>query len=254
MDLSFDFWMSLIIGFCAQMVDGALGMAYGTLSAAFLISLGMAPAFVSASVHTAQFFTTGISAASHSYFKNVDWKLCALLAVGGIFGGVAGALVLSSFDGKMMRPFVSAYLLLLGFSIIWKFFNVTKKPTLQLPQQQKFVPALGLFGGFFDAIGGGGWGPIVTSNLIAQGGMPRMVIGSVNTAEFFVKTAIALAFFMTLGFQFHTIVLALLIGGVIAAPLGAFVLRYINSRYLMLGVGVLITLLSLVQIFNAVFT
>lgn len=241
--LEADFWMFVLIGFTAQIVDGALGMAYGTLSTAILLSMGIPPLNVSASVHTAQFFTTGVSSASHYYFKNVDKRLMILLALSGMIGGVAGAVLLTTIDGKALKPFISGYLIILGIMILWRLFR--KKRDLPPGRDKKrFKLLLGIFGGFADALGGGGWGPIVTTSLLTGGRDPRKVIGSVNAAEFIVKTSIAVAFIATIGFTFHKIVIGLLIGGVIAAPLGAYVLRYIEAELLIGMVGVLIVALS----------
>lgn len=255
-EFSDNIWFFIIVGFCAQIVDGALGMAYGTLSSSILLTMGVPPATASASVHSAQFFTTGIAAASHSYFKNVRWRLCAILAISGIVGGVLGSMFLMSIDGKLIRPFIAIYLLLLGLNILRKCYKMRRhdlaqkffeKSNNRVRSWKRYVP-IGFFGGLFDSIGGGGWGPIVTTNLIALGKSPRFVIGSVTVAEFFVKTAIASTFLTMMHFEFHTVVLGLLIGGVVAAPLGAIVLRFIKPELLMTLVGFLIVGLSLVQI------
>lgn len=247
-ELTADFWIYLAIGFAAQIVDGALGMAYGTLSTSILLATGLPPVLASASVHTAQFFTTGIAAASHAYFKNIDRVILIVLSIAGICGGMIGATLLTKADGDFIKPWIAAYLLLLGLSIIWKFINAHKRLLPPLIHRKRYISALGFLGGLLDSIGGGGWGPIVTSNLIAHNEPPRQVIGSVNAAEFFVKTAIAGVFIAALGFQFHQIVLGLLVGGIIAAPLGAFLLRFVPTRFLLLLVGILISGLSIYQI------
>lgn len=256
--LSDSFLVYVLVGFLAQLVDGALGMAYGTLSTSVLLASGMPPALASASVHTAQFFTTGLSGLSHALFKNVNWRLCFTLAVAGIVGGVMGAVFLTKVDGAFIRPWIAAYLMVLGLFILWRAWK-SKAP---LPWKKAFAevakeraakpllrePFLGLTGGCLDAIGGGGWGPIVTSGLLSSGGEPRYTIGSVNTAEFFVKTAVAAAFFVTIGFTFHNVVLGLMLGGVMAAPFGALILKRIQPQTLMGIVGGLIVLLSLLQL------
>lgn len=237
----------ILVGFCAQLVDGALGMAFGVISSTVLLSIGQAPAVVSASVHTAEMVVSGFSAGSHIYFRNVNWKLCLPLAFFGALGGVAGATLLVNIDGNAIKPFISVYLLMLGLFILWKAGLAKKEtPPNLLPVSKLSV--LGIGGGALDAIGGGGWGPIVTSNLIARGDNPRQVIGSVNTSEFIVSAAVTLAFITTLGFHFTDIVLGILIGGVMGAPLGAYVLRFFTAKTLMRLVGFLITGLSLLQI------
>jgi len=247
------FFLYVLIGFVAQLVDGALGMAYGTLCTAILLAMGIPPATVSAGVHSAQFFTAGLSGVAHTLLKNIDWKLCLSLALAGVLGGIIGALFLVHVDTDFIRPWISGYLLLLGILIVLRSLKAGQ------PEKKEddrgpgiFTPVLGFFSGLLDAIGGG-WGPMVTSNLIARGEPPRYAIGSVNTAEFFVKTAIAATFFTTIGLTFHKIVIGLLIGGVLAAPFGAYILRVINPRMLIGMVGGLIIALSLYQLSKVFF-
>lgn len=247
------FWIYVAIGFFAQIIDGALGMAYGTLSTAILLSSGLPPVVVSAGVHSAQFFTTGISALSHIYFKNFNKRLVLLLALGGAIGGGMGAIILTHIDGKFLKPWISVYLAILGFVILWRLMR--KKGEVVQPEKEKkrsTIP-LGICGGFLDAMGGGGWGPIVTTSLIVRGRDPRVVIGSVNIAEFIVKTFIALSFLTLIGLSFHKVVIGLLIGGVIAAPLGALVLRIIKPEILMALVSVLIIFLGALSLYQVFF-
>jgi uncharacterized membrane protein YfcA len=246
-EISFDIFTYIFVGFLAQIVDGALGMAFGAISSTFLLSMGQAPAIVSASVHTAEMFVTAFSAGSHIYFKNVNWRLCLTLAFFGALGGIAGATLLSFVDGNVIKPFISLYLALLGLFILWKSTRMAQEPPPALLPVST-VSALGLAGGVLDASGGGGWGAIVTSNLIARGDNPRLVIGSVNTSEFIVSTAVTISFIATLGFHFTDVVLGLLIGGVLGAPLGAYALRLFKPKFLMVLVGWLITGLSVWQI------
>jgi uncharacterized membrane protein YfcA len=207
----------ILIGFAAQLVDGALGMAYGTISSTLLVGLGVPPAVASAGVHTAETFTTGISAVSHIAHGNVDWKLFARIVVPGVIGGVLGAYVLSNIHAEAARPFVLAYL----------------------------MAPVGLVGGFLDAAGGGGWGPIVTSNLMVQGAAPRTTIGTVNVAEFFLTITISATFLLTLGWEaFSIAIIGLLIGGVAAAPLGALVAKRVEADKLLVLVGVVLILTS----------
>ncbi|MDH5406809.1 MAG: sulfite exporter TauE/SafE family protein [Candidatus Aminicenantes bacterium] len=238
----------IIVGFIAQMIDGALGMAYGVSSTSFLLSIGVPPAAASASVHTAEVFTTFVSGVSHLKFGNVDKKIFRKLLIPGIIGGVLGAYVLTAVPGDKIKPFIGIYLLIMGLMILRKAFKVIKERRVET----KLLP-LGAAGGFFDAIGGGGWGPIVTSTLMARGHSPRFSIGSVNLAEFFVTVAEAATFFTILGLVHWQVIVGLLIGGVIAAPLAAYICKRLPSRALMIIVGILITALSVRTIYLALF-
>jgi hypothetical protein len=223
------------VGFIAQMIDGALGMAYGVSSTSLLLGLGVSPGPASASVHAAELITTAVSGAFHLKFGNVDKGLLKRLLVPGVIGGAIGAYILSELDGKMIKPFVSAYLIVMGLMILWKAFKEVRERKIRT----KIIP-LGLFGGFFDAIGGGGWGPIVTTTLVARGNNPRLTIGSVNLAEFFVTISESVVFILTIGLVHWKIILGLMIGGVIAAPIAAFVCTKIPRRPMMIMVGILI--------------
>jgi len=237
----------VLVGFVAQMIDGALGMAYGVSSNTFLLSLGIPPAAASASVHMAEVVTTGISGLSHWRLGNIDWDLVKKLAIPGVLGGVAGAYLLTSIDGDVLKPFISAYLLIMGVIILIKAFNGTHEP-----KETKYLGVLGVIGGFFDAIGGGGWGPIVTTTLVARGKHPRYAIGSVNFSEFFVTFAESVTFVLTISFlEYWQIILGLLIGGAIAAPVAAIVARRLPVRALMFMVGALIVGLSIRTIAQA---
>ena len=229
------------VGFLAQMIDGALGMAYGVTSTTFLLSRGILPAQASAAVHVSEMVTTLVSGLSHLALGNVDWSLFRRLVIPGVVGAAAGAYVLSSLPGDTIRPVVSAYLLIMGLVILWKAARGDINPQRVTTK----ICRLGLAGGFCDAVGGGGWGPIVTSTLVARGHEPRYTIGSVNAAEFFVTVSACVTFFMTVGFGYWRIILGLIAGAAIAAPLAAFVCRRVNARVLMTLVGVLISLLSL---------
>ncbi|CAM8645677.1 MULTISPECIES: sulfite exporter TauE/SafE family protein [Sphingobium] len=231
----------ILVGFGAQIIDGALGMAYGVISSTLLLTLGVSPSRASASVHVAETFTTGVSAISHILHRNVDWKLFARLIIPGVIGGVSGAYFLSNIDGAVIKPFVLAYLAAIGFYLIWRGFHLPPKP-----RDPKWVGPLGLIGGFMDASGGGGWGPIVTSNLLLQGSSPRHTIGTVNTVEFILTLSISLTFLLHLGWEaFTTYTLGLLIGGVIAAPFGAMLARRVAPRIIFTAVGVILTITSL---------
>ncbi len=232
-----DFLLLAAVGFAAQLVDGALGMAFGLISTTFMLAFGLPPAHASAVVHTAEVATTAVAGASHLANRNVDRALFLRLAVAGVAGGVLGAYVLSNIEGKAIRPLIAAYLLVMGGLILMRAARA-------LPMEDArpaYAPPLGLVGGFLDAIGGGGWGPLVTSTLIGSGQAPRRVIGSVSLAEFFVTMAIAGTFFAELGTVYLPHVLALGAGGVLAAPLAGIIVKRVQPRPLMVAVGLLVT-------------
>jgi uncharacterized membrane protein YfcA len=231
----------ILIGFGAQLIDGALGMAFGTISSTMLISVGVSPAAASASVHIAESFTTGISGLSHSLMRNVNWRLLARLAIPGVIGGVCGAYLLAEvLDPDVARPLVLFYLACIGLYLLWR--GLGHRPNERTP---KVVEPLGLIGGFLDGAGGGGWGAVVTSNLLIQGSSPRQTIGTVNTAEFFLAISVSITFILTLGWEdFTAATLGLLIGGIMAAPLGALLARHLSARVLMIMVGIVLTLTS----------
>jgi len=229
----------IVVGFLAQLIDGALGMAYGVSSTSFLLSLGVPPAVASASVHTAEVFTTAVSGFSHWRMGNIDRQLFKRLVIPGAIGGFVGAYVLTSVPGDTIKPFITAYLLVMGAMILWKALRRNEsKPW------GRMTP-LGLAGGFCDAVGGGGWGPIVSSTLVATGHCPRRSIGSVNAAEFLVTFVQAVTFVTILGFaQNWKPIIGLIVGGVAAAPLAAHMCRILPRRGLMGLVGVLIVLVG----------
>ena len=233
----------IIFGFIAQLIDGALGMAYGVSSNTFFLSLGIPPSIASACIHTSEMFTTAVSGISHFKFGNVDKNIFLRLLIPGVIGGVLGAYILTELPGNKIKPYVSLYLLIMGIWILFKAFRKTH----QLKRKTRAIP-LGLAGGFFDAIGGGGWGPIVTTTLVANGNHPRFAIGSVNSAEFFVTVAESITFFATIGgllLQHWEKIAGLMIGGVLAAPMAAWICRKLSHHVLMVLVGLLITGLSI---------
>ena len=232
------------IGFLAQLVDGALGMAFGVISTTAMLSMGMPPAQASAIVHTAEIFTTAGSAGSHIWHRNVDWRLVARLGVAGVLGAVLGAWVLSNVDAGAVRPFISAYLLAVGGFILFKAWRGIPARDAPTP----WVGPIGFVAGFLDASGGGGWGPVATTTLVGSGHAPRMAVGSVNTTEFFVTIAAATTFFIELGASPWKELLALILGGLLAAPLGGFAVKHIPPRALMLAVGCLVIALSCWQL------
>ena len=247
------FLIFLGVGFLAQIVDGALGMAYGVISATVLLAFGVPPAMTSASVHSAEVFTTAAAAGSHAVNKNVNWKLFAPLAIGGSIGGAIGAFLLTSVDGDAVKPFITLYLALMGALILYRAW----KPRVPRPFPTKSAGPLGVAGGFLDAIGGGGWGPSVTSAMVASGADPRESIGTANTAEFFVTATISGTFLAALltghwsdaeGLAEHGMAVAgLIVGGFIAAPLAGVVARKAPGRWLTVAVGVLVLVLAAYQ-------
>jgi uncharacterized protein len=248
------FILFAIVGFLAQIVDGALGMAYGVVSSSVLLSFGVPPAAASASVHAAEVFTTAASAGSHVWHKNVNWRLFRLLAPVGIIGGVLGAYILTAVDGAVLRPYVAAYLGIMGAYILYRAYRAA---TPIDSHKVAVIAPLGAVGGFADAVGGGGWGPVVTTGLVGTGGAPREMIGTVNTVEFFLTVAISAAFVVALltghwedagDLTSHLLAVAgLIVGGVIAAPLAGYVTKIIPQRQLMIAVGTLVCLLAIYQ-------
>ena len=236
---------AVAVGFFAQVIDGALGMAYGITATTFLLSAGATPAAASASVHIAEVFTTGFSGISHVKLGNVNKSLFLRLLLPGMIGAVLGAVLITRFDGHQLKPFISAYLLLMGLYILSKAYrHVIKR------RAPRHVAKLALFGGFVDAAGGGGWGPVVTSSLIGSGSDPRTTIGSVNFAEFFLTIASATSFILLAG-QPDTwkMVAGLVFGGLFAAPFAALLCKKLSPRTLLVIVGTLITLISAYNIY-----
>lgn len=245
-----DFLLFLLVGFAAQAIDGALGMAYGVISSTTLLAFGVSPAHASAAVHAAELFTTAASGSSHLYYRNIDWRLFWRLMPFGVAGGVLGAFVLTSFPGGVMRPYVTLYLAIVGVYLITRAFR--KIPSRPVPTTA--VAPLGLAGGFLDAAGGGGWGPIVTTGLLGFGGTPRYVIGTVNATEFLITLSVSLTFLFALlsGHwqeageltQNLMAVVGLVLGGVLAAPLAGIIVQRIEEKMLLQLVGGLIVLLA----------
>lgn len=240
LDVMFLYFM--LGGFIAQMIDGALGMAYGVSATSFLLSFGISPAVASMSVHASEIFTSGVSGLMHLKFGNVHNKLFKAIVVPGVIGAIIGAYVLTQFDNytAYIKPVVSTYTLFLGLLIIYKV--VRKK------QNRKKVKNAGLLataGGFLDSIGGGGWGPVVSSTLIARGKDPRMVVGSVNLAEFFVSLASSFTFFTLIGATQWQVILGLILGGVCAAPIAAYLTQKLNIKVMMMIVGIVVVIVSL---------
>lgn len=235
----------IVLGFLAQIIDGCLGMAYGVFLTSFLTASGVPLLQASSSIHFAEVFTTLASAISHWRFKNVNWSMLRPLALAGITGGVLGAYVLTSVKGKQLKPFVAVYLLLMGVRLL---FKLKDQPIFR--NAVKHLIPLGLAAGFCDAVGGGGWGPIVTSTLLARGHTPSKAIGTVNTAEFLVTVAQTATFVSLLGLGNWRMILGLIIGGVLAAPLAAYLCKKINQKWLLGTVALLIIATNIYVLFN----
>jgi uncharacterized protein len=244
-DLSaFDFYALLpfiAVGFAAQLVDGALGMAFGVITNTLLVGfLGIPPAQASAKVHVVETFTTAISGLNHFFHGNIEWPLFWRLLIPGVIGGIAGAYVLTSIDASIVKPFILVYLISIGIWLLVR--GLLWQPSFKTA---RVIAPLGLIGGFLDAAGGGGWGPVVTSNLLVQGAEPRKVVGTVNSVEFFLTVTISAAFIYHLGpADIAGPTLGMLIGGVIAAPIGAIAAKRIPAKAMLIMVGVVLTLTS----------
>jgi uncharacterized protein len=227
------------VGFIAQLIDGCVGMGYGISASAILATLGVPPAVTSATVHAAEVVTAGVSSASHAWFRNIDRRILFSLVVPGVIGGVLGANLLARVPAHAVRPFVWAYLLGTSLVVLSRVF--LRRGTLAVGAQG---PLLGAIAGFLDAIGGGGWGTIVTSTMIARGVPPRYAIGTSNAAVFFVALGTSLTLWVQLGSMRYDMVVALLIGGALAAPLAAYVTRHVPQRAAAAAVGLVVLVLG----------
>jgi uncharacterized protein len=239
----------ILIGFAAQLVDGAVGMAFGVIMNTMLVGvLGVPPATASKRVHVVECFTTAASAISHLLHRNVDKRLFFRLLLPGVAGGVTGAYLLSNIDGEFVKPFVLAYLTAIGLFLLFR--GLLYPPKIR---EAKYVAPLGVVGGFLDAMGGGGWGPLVTSNLLIQGAEPRKVVGTVNSVEFFLTVAVSATFIWQLGIvDLAGATLGLLIGGVLGAPLGAYAAKHFPVKWMLVLVGIVLTLTSGYGVYSAI--
>lgn len=252
-----EFWVFALVGVLAQLIDGALGMGYGVVSSTVLISLGVPPASVSASVHAAKAFTGAASAASHAFYKNIDFKLLIGLSMGGVVGGILGAYVLTNIDGGRIKPFVITWLFVMGVIILYRAWKGARPKVMPTTKPM----GLGLVGGFFDSVGGGGWGPVVTSTLLGAGADPRKAIGTTNTAEFFVAIAISGAFLSALLFggwegeglsDLKWSILGLIAGGIVAAPFAGWTTKVLPLRALTWATGFLVVSLAAWQAYELI--
>jgi uncharacterized membrane protein YfcA len=236
-----------LVGLAAQLVDGSLGMGYGVTSATLLVAGGLGPAAASAAIHFSEIGTSLVSGISHQALGNVDWRTVSILAAPGFVGAFAGATLLVNLDADLTKPLVAAILLTLGIYVTWRFLTL-RSLRFQSRPSARFLAPLGLVAGAVDAIGGGGWGPVGTTTMLSSGRLePRKVVGSVDTAEFVVTVGASLGFLLALGSQGinWAFVAALLVGGVIAAPIAATLVRYLPPRVLGVAVGGVIVLTNL---------
>jgi uncharacterized membrane protein YfcA len=244
-----DIFYFIMAGFVAQMIDGALGMAYGVTATTFLTSVGISPVFATASVHSSEIFTSGVSGYMHLKFGNINSRLFKAVLIPGVIGAALGAYLITTLSdleiiSKYLNPVISVYTAILGILILKKALTKQKKKT---PVRR--IGLLAWFGGFVDAIGGGGWGPIVNSTLIAAGRHPRYTIGSVNLAEFFVSFASSVVFALFAGLgNYGLVILGLILGGMIAAPIAALLSSRLPIKTMMVLVGIVIIIVSLRKI------
>lgn len=237
------FYLFMLAGFLAQMVDGAVGMGYGVTSTSLLMSMGVPPAAISGSVHTAEIFSSAASGYSHYKFGNVNKKLFKVLVIPGVLGAVAGAGMLVWMGdkyGNLIKPFLAAYCMVLGFRILYQAYKRNKKN-----KKVKKAGWLAGAGGFLDSFGGGGWGPLVTSTLISKGRSPQYVIGSVSLSEFFVTLSSAMSFFVFIGITHWQVIMGLMIGGAVAAPLAAKLAGKLPVRTMLICVGLMVIIWSI---------
>ena len=242
------FWTAVAVGLVAQAIDGALGMAYGITSSSFLLAAGAPPAMASGATHLAEVFTTGVSGVSHLRLGNVHKKLFFSLLLPGVVGALVGVYILGHVDGAVLKPLVSAYLLVMGLYVFAKAFR--RIDARRSIQTRKVVP-LAFAGGLMDTTGGGGWGPIVTTSLVGAGNDPRITIGSVNLAEFFLTVTVAASFLSILDQTVWVLVAGLAMGGLVAAPFAALMTRHLPAKVLLMLVGGLITSISVFNLYRA---
>ncbi|WP_193612785.1 sulfite exporter TauE/SafE family protein [Nocardioides lijunqiniae] len=234
------------VGLLAQLIDGSLGMAYGVTSSTLLLAAGLAPASASAAVHFSEIGTSLVSGFSHHKLGNVDWRTVSILAIPGFVGAFAGATFLAGLDGDVAKPWVAGILLSLGIYVIWRFLVLGgRRPTFKSRPSARMLAPMGLVGGALDAIGGGGWGPVGTTTLLSSGRLePRKVVGSIDTSEFVVAVGGSLGFLLALASEDipWSYALALLAGGVVAAPVAAWLVKKLAARVLGVAAGGLIVL------------
>lgn len=246
------YWM-LLAGFCAEMVAGSMGMGYGVMCTTVLLILNVPPPVISASIHSAESFTSAAGSLSHWQLGNVNKKLVKALAIPAVIGAVIGAVLLTYVGehyAKMVKPFIAAYTMYLGIRILQ---NAFKKKEMSNNKKKTNIPVLGLVGGFIDSFGGGGWGPLVTGTFIKNGHTPRYVIGSSTVAKFILTVASAITFVFTVGIHHWNIVAGLLIGGIVTAPFSATLTARLPVRKMFFGVGIVVIVMSFISLYRALF-
>ena len=246
------YWM-LLAGFCAEIVAGSMGMGYGVICTTILLIMNVPPPVISASIHSAESFTSAAGSLSHWQLGNINKKLVKALAIPAVIGAVIGAISLTYVGehyAKMTKPVIAAYAMYLGFRILR---NAYKNKNGNGIKKKTNIPVLGFFGGFIDSFGGGGWGPLVTGTFIKNGRTPRYVIGSSTTAKFILTVASAITFAFTVGIQHWNIVAGLLIGGIITAPFSAMLTSRLPVRKMFIAVGIVVIIMSLITIYRALF-
>jgi len=242
------------VGFIAEMVAGSMGMGYGVICTTILLLLNVPPPVVSASIHSAESFTSAAGTASHYKLKNINFKLVKALAPFAIIGAIVGSLSLSYFGehyAHIVKPILAGYTLLIGVNIFVK--TITKNRKKKIHRKKSNLPILGSVGGFIDAFVGGGWGPLVTGSLIKDGRTPRYVVGSSTFAKFLLTITSAITFIFTLGTYHWNIVLGLLIGGVITAPFSAMLTAKLPVKKMTIGISILVIVMSSISLFKALF-
>jgi len=248
------YWM-VLVGFLAEIVAGSMGMGYGVICTTILLILNIPPPIISASIHSAESFTTAAGSISHYRFGNVNKKLTRLLAVPAIIGAVGGALLLTYVGeryAKMTKPVIAAYTMYLGIRILQNAFT-KKNGSNGVRKKKTNITVLGLVGGFIDSFGGGGWGPLVTGTFIKNGHTPRYVIGTSTVAKFILTLASAITFIFTVGIHHWNLVAGLLLGGIITAPFSAMLTAKLPMRKMFVAVGIVVIAMSLITIYRAIF-
>jgi uncharacterized membrane protein YfcA len=246
------YWM-LLIGFGAEIIAGSMGMGYGVICTSLLLIMNVPPPVVSASIHSAESFTSAAGTISHWQLGNINKKLAKALAIPAIIGAVVGARLLSYVGGryeKITKPFIAAYTIYLGIKILQ---NAFKKKEGKRQKKKSNITALGLIGGFIDSFGGGGWGPLVTGTFIKNGHTPRFVIGSSTLAKCLLTVASAITFIFTIGIQHWNVVAGLLIGGIVTAPFSAMLTAKLPTKKMFVAVGVVVIFCGLITIYRAIF-
>ncbi len=246
------YWM-LLVGFIAELVAGSMGMGYGVICTSILLFLNIPPPVVSASIHSAESFTTAAGSISHWKLGNTNKKLIKALALPAIMGAIIGALALSYFGehyAKIVRPFIATYTLYLGINILR---NALKKKEIRIIKKKTNIPTLGFLGGFIDSFGGGGWGPLVTGTFIKNGRTPRYVVGSSTVAKFILTITSAITFVFIIGIKHWNIVAGLLLGGIITAPFSAMLTAKLPVKKMFFAVGIIVIIMSLITIIKSIF-